>query len=290
MAPLAHWSDELLACDEFVPDELRERILARGDAARERLLAYATEPLYRGPDSPGEFVAPLLALELLAELPPDGTTAARLVESLLDDATDTEIAREIVDVLVAMGPVAHPRIAAALPAASHPDAVAWLAIALACAGVRDEPTWELLAAAFDAHPDEAAAALGEHGDARALPRLLRAFDDYVLRLGCTSDDIDPFLVVAEAIEKLGGRLTKEQVSKKRRCLARQTSLLRKELGRLRAEGAVLAEEVAGRLRPGPNEPCPCGSGRKFKKCHEGDAAFEERLLDPPQDEEPPLLP
>lgn len=31
------------------------------------------------------------------------------------------------------------------------------------------------------------------------------------------------------------------------------------------------------LNPGPNEPCPCGSGRKFKRCcHGSDAATMER--------------
>ena len=34
----------------------------------------------------------------------------------------------------------------------------------------------------------------------------------------------------------------------------------------RAAGTVVADEKVGR-----NEPCPCGSGKKYKKCH-GEAA------------------
>ena len=41
------------------------------------------------------------------------------------------------------------------------------------------------------------------------------------------------------------------------------------------EGAAAAGEEAAKARPfvreqpkvKPNEPCPCGSGRKYKKCH-----------------------
>jgi uncharacterized protein YecA (UPF0149 family) len=33
------------------------------------------------------------------------------------------------------------------------------------------------------------------------------------------------------------------------------------------------EELAAPRAPAPNDPCPCGSGRKFKKCHEGDEEF-----------------
>jgi hypothetical protein len=33
------------------------------------------------------------------------------------------------------------------------------------------------------------------------------------------------------------------------------------------KSASLARIVEDRFRPGPNDPCPCGSGLKYKKCH-----------------------
>ena len=49
MSPLSPWLDELLACeDNLLPDELVDRILARGDAARAALLDVATGPQHRG--------------------------------------------------------------------------------------------------------------------------------------------------------------------------------------------------------------------------------------------------
>jgi preprotein translocase subunit SecA len=34
-----------------------------------------------------------------------------------------------------------------------------------------------------------------------------------------------------------------------------------------AAGAAVAAMAAGMPRVGRNEPCPCGSGKKFKHCH-----------------------
>jgi preprotein translocase subunit SecA len=34
-----------------------------------------------------------------------------------------------------------------------------------------------------------------------------------------------------------------------------------------AEAAPVAPFVRGERKVGRNEPCPCGSGRKFKHCH-----------------------
>ncbi len=45
-------ADELLACDDTLPDTLRERILERGEKARETLLLLATDPRYRGDNAP----------------------------------------------------------------------------------------------------------------------------------------------------------------------------------------------------------------------------------------------
>ena len=33
-----------------------------------------------------------------------------------------------------------------------------------------------------------------------------------------------------------------------------------------ADGSVKAEPKRAGKKPGPNDPCPCGSGKKYKKC------------------------
>ncbi len=44
------------------------------------------------------------------------------------------------------------------------------------------------------------------------------------------------------------------------------SLLRQ--GRFAEEAMeVLSEEEAGMAKAGRNDPCPCGSGKKYKRCH-----------------------
>ncbi|MEL7335017.1 MAG: SEC-C metal-binding domain-containing protein [Planctomycetota bacterium] len=35
---------------------------------------------------------------------------------------------------------------------------------------------------------------------------------------------------------------------------------------MRRDAAHAKKFAAGRKRPGRNDPCPCGSGRKYKKC------------------------
>ncbi|MDE3076565.1 MAG: SEC-C domain-containing protein, partial [Chloroflexota bacterium] len=35
----------------------------------------------------------------------------------------------------------------------------------------------------------------------------------------------------------------------------------------RSEGPVQRKPAAAGVKVGRNDPCPCGSGRKYKKCH-----------------------
>jgi hypothetical protein len=181
---LSHWKDELLACGGAMPDELFDRILARGEAARETLLAIATDADHRGGD------AAFHALELLAEMPEDDATTARLVASLVERPLDVEC-----DALI------------------------------------------------DALPDS------------ALPLVVAALDK--------ARSAAAVFVLADAVETLGGELTTAH----RRKLGR---LERREESAAPIEPAAAPEDFddAAPAKVGPNEPCPCGSGRKFKKCCE----------------------
>lgn len=48
---------------------------------------------------------------------------------------------------------------------------------------------------------------------------------------------------------------------------RERSRFRKVDGRWRYVGAVVPAAARAAAQPGRNEPCPCGSGQKYKRCH-----------------------
>ncbi|OJH36102.1 hypothetical protein BON30_35935 [Cystobacter ferrugineus] len=107
--------------------------------------------------------------------------------------------------------------------------------------------------------------LSAYGDARALEPLSRALDAYELE-----DDVaDVFaqqtvLELGFAIRELGGTLTEPQQEKL------------ESARRLREEWNETIDRWRGSVperrdpRPGRNEPCWCGSGVKYKKCHLGE--------------------
>jgi len=271
MTPLSSWLDDLLACeDDVLPDELVERILARGDAARDALLDVATSPEHRGYGSMGEGLAAIHALDVLAEMPPHDATAARLVASLVEDP-ESGLAREVADALFAMGYAPAPHALTALDAATHPEAAAWLAQVLSGCPRRDDATFAALSRAYERFPAEVAPALADYGDDRALSQLRGVIEMHVVEKGRPAAFEDRCLAAADAIEALGGELTAAENEKLARSAERQSRLLRRRSTRLGAEIERLTDELVATKKTLPNDPCPCGSGRKFKKCCEGEA-------------------
>lgn len=282
MQPLSAWLDELLACeDDVLPDDLVDRIVARGEAARAKLLEVATSNEYRGLGAEGGGLAPFHALDVLAELPPDAATAARLVDSLVADVA-SDVAPDIAEILAGMGEVAAAPALAALAATDDPDVAGWLAWIVAEAAPRSDDVFAALVAAYERFPADVAAALSRYGDERALPALFRVLDAHVIRLGSTIDDEERCVATAKAIEALGGELNVDQAAKLSRSMLRQDKLLRKSLPRAEAAFARSQAALDALRAPTPNAPCPCGSGRKYKKCHEGDEDFLASLDDLPE--------
>jgi hypothetical protein len=266
MKPLSHWTDELLACDDGgMPDELFDRIVALGERARPRLLEFATSPEWRGASAPGGGWAPSHALEVLAALPPDAAACARLVESIEADPGAVDV-DDLVKCLAAAWTVASPLVLAALAATRHPDAARAYAETIACGEPRDGASLAALLDAFRRFPGDVVLSLGEYGDPIALPAIRAALGAHFVGAGSTEDHDEDALSMAWAIEELGGELTADEARK--RALAEQR-LARRAARRADEDDA----EAAFFAPPLPNDPCPCGSGRKFKKCHEGDAAF-----------------
>ncbi|HYG66018.1 MAG TPA: SEC-C metal-binding domain-containing protein [Anaeromyxobacteraceae bacterium] len=142
---------------------------------------------------------------------------------------------------------------------------------------------DVRAAAVEALEDgltDGAVGVAAFGDPRALPELSRAFDAFE-HLDCAVCDYCALLNLSNAIKTLGGSLTRAQRAKLAEYRRRQEGLWvkppslaelepqMKEISRLL--GIDLESLIAPRtIRLGRNDPCHCGSGLKYKKCHLGE--------------------
>ncbi len=135
------------------------------------------------------------------------------------------------------------------------DAAAITHIAAACAFDGDPRDW--LALGERAGGEDAAHALAEALDALEHPDLPDdAVAEVALRVAERANAIDDPVVASDALsEALRARPSDE--------------LRRRFVRALRAADGE--DDAAEPYRAGRNDPCPCGSGRKFKRCH-GEAA------------------
>jgi hypothetical protein len=273
MQPLTHWSEELLRCgDAGMPDELYDRIFALGERARPRLLEFATDPAYRGPGSAGGGFAAMHALEILAAMPADDDTVAQLVASIAADPHAVDV-DDLEECLITMGSAATNRVIAALRETDDPVAAKAYCEVLSYSEPRSEETFQALLGAFSRFGGEVALSLGEYGDARALPAMREAFAKHFVGAGTSEDSDEDALCIAQAMENLGARLTPEEERKNDLALRRQERRLAREELEQAGDEPDADEFDEAPAKPLPNDPCPCGSGRKFKKCHEGDPDF-----------------
>lgn len=247
--------ERLFDGDERLPAKVKARIVALGEAAVAPLMAIAGDDALLMEESRGDGMAPVHALALLGELRAEAAIPRMIAIVAGGDADDYAVNAAAL-ALRKMGAAALEPCLAAYAAETRDDQLGLFAGALAELGVRDERVWQILLAELEREPVVAAMHFAEYGDARALPLVSALFD----REGLDRFDI---VELAAAIERLGGALTPAQA-------------------RLRAEATRRGERSIE--PPGRNDPCHCGSGKKYKKCHlESDqrgprasAATEER--------------
>lgn len=142
-----------------------------------------------------------------------------------------------------------------------------IAMALARAQVRDDRILAVLVRVLGENPFGGAAFLGRYGDARAIPDLVRALesDDLLAKTDCAICAAEQLSAIAHAIERLGGTLTDAQRARLERIDREAARLWQPGPDALRPES--FARRPATREpRPGRNVPCPCGSGKKYKRC------------------------
>jgi hypothetical protein len=141
-----------------------------------------------------------------------------------------------------------------------------IAEVLSLTAVKDDRIRPALVRILEDDPGRAARLLAESGEWRAVPELSRAFDR-LLSEHIADPDVrahEDLRIVALALRVLGAPISGEQ--------ARRWDDL---LERAHAERGAFEDNAVAAFLPAParddrlgrNDPCRCGSGRKYKKCH-----------------------
>jgi hypothetical protein len=243
-----------------LPPSLRASVLSLGDAAVPPLLAIVEDNELSMEDAPGDGWPPIHAVALLVELKAEAAIAPML-RILSESDFDTIIHNRAAVDLPKLGSAVLEPAMAALEATRDPDFFESLCFVLAKLDVHDERIFEAICDLFEEDPLMGAMCFADYGDARALPMIEAAIEEFVpdwnSPLGAR--DLVDFI---DAYETLGGPLPIE--------LAEHVENVRAEWKR-RWDARSSGAGEAGSKKIGRNEPCPCASGKKYKKCCLGKA-------------------
>jgi hypothetical protein len=233
-----------------------------------------------GPDESGRIIAEVIdapfALEAVGSQVRAGHLARELglvaaVEPLLRfigrTGVQVPVGKTVLSILARFGAAGAGALLSLLERSSARDRPR-ITEALARVEVEDERIRTHLARMLGEAPRFAAALLVQRGEWRAMPNLVAALDRLALRPVadgdiCAADDLS---AIGRAVIAVGGRLSSEHEAKIDEAFARAeptwTSL----------EDDPIDEPLPTRTpavrdpRAGRNEPCPCGSGKKHKRC------------------------
>ena len=209
-------------------------------------------------DSPGNGWPPIHAVDLLVDLKAEEAIEP-LLEVLEASSIDDIIYSRIAIRLPKLGaPVLEPALRL-MDEVIDGDVFDALCSVISELGIRDERIFELLCDHFETDEALGAICFAEYGDERALPLLKEAIEEFEPNWESEFGmmDLNEF---EEAYKRIAGALPTE--------LTEHISELRAEWDSHVAKQTVLAAPVVSD-RIGRNEPCPCGSGKKYKKCCQG---------------------
>jgi len=249
-----------------LPDDLHDQIIAQGKAIVPALLEVFNDEELQVADDP-EGWAPIHAVDLLVEL-----RAEEAIPSMVEWVTVLDLMSLLFGKLVfglkVFGNVVVEPALQAYCEEEDPVVQGVLLEILSGLGCRDERIFELLIAQVDYDVMPGANNLADYGDPRARDALHRAFDHYGFSCGPDYTMAGQEVIeIRDAIEALGDELTPEEERKFDDVLV-QKEKLRKRIEGSSSEGNP-GEEIPVRIevKPGRNDPCWCGSGKKYKKCH-----------------------
>lgn len=173
--------------------------------------------------------------------------------------------------LAALGRLGTPAVDALLASFARCGTIevrAGIAGALSRTTVDDDRVRAAFVRMLEDDPWHGARCLAERGEWRAVPDLAGAVDRLALEpVGdcevCAGEDLS---AIAYAIRVLGGRLSQAQEGEIDRVLERRDALWMPFADSFVSLGPPRAPATRD-PRPGRNDPCHCGSGKKYKRCH-----------------------
>lgn len=239
---------------ETLPEEVRQAVLARGEAAKPALSALAEEGT----------AAAAHAMRLLIEINERIIIDAhrRILCNLIEEAPlvgpDEEMYDEALESVDALGSQAVDTLAEAYADPARAESRPFVAAVAGGSGLADDRLLSLLLDHLRQEPEHGAMCLAEYGDARALPALAAVLDAAMLDEGSFFRN-HVFVELEAAIRDLGGDLSPQQRAK-----CEHARRISRDMGERLTR---IAAPEAPPLRPGRNDPCWCGSGRKYKRCH-----------------------
>ena len=264
---------QIIQAGENLPNDVRRAVLRLGASGVSSLLEILEDEALELSESPGEGWGPIHAADLLGKL-----GAMEAVEPMLRVLARTDPLDILHDrVIQSLGKIGPPVVEPALRAAAsaEQEILDSIASVLALVGLHDDRIRDVLLAQLRRAP-AFAGNLAAYGDPGALPHLLEALDAYALdesgNLLANSD----LMEIRDAIEELGGTLSAEQERKCQRGQEPAEAFRRALTSRLTSaswerpgtpSSSLPAAQVRGHDKPGRNDPCWCGSGKKYKKCH-----------------------
>ncbi len=246
----------------------REAILAAGQEAVPTLIDVLLDEQLQRSEDDAESMAPIHAARLLGELRAEAAIPA-LLATLLKMEPGYILWDATLFALEAIGaPVLEPALALVRDVAAEQRG--YLADVLSRLSVRDPRILTLLQGELRRDPMHGAMYLGHYGDPAALPDLLAVFDALPLASGGGMFANQALVELHATIEDCGGVLTPAQQAKHLAATSPQRKFREELLGLTTGRAtSSLSAPARAKDRPGRNDPCWCGSGRKYKKCHLG---------------------
>ena len=256
----------LIQAGEKLSDDLRQRIIAQGKAIVPALLDVLNNEPLQMEDAPGEGCAPIHAVELLREM--RATEAIQPMVLWMQKIDPLCYLHDrLLQALIAFGEEAIPAVLAAYDETTEYEERRSLCSILSESPVKKDTIYEILLHQLEENVEWGTVCLDRYGDTRALPRLEQALDAYEIIPDASNPLADQAVIeLCAAIQRMGGQLTSSQQHKRDQVKAHR-DVFRRRLEALASLKSAHEASTQPRKKPGRNDPCWCGSGKKYKKCH-----------------------